>query len=521
MIGCAPAPCDQGVIRGSLPQAAGYPRRSRQWVLAASIAGSAMAFIDSSVVNVALPAIQADLHAGLNEAQWVISAYLLLLGALMLVGGAVGDSLGRQRIFLIGVVSFAVTSVACALASSPAALIAARALQGAAGALLVPASLTIISAAFPPQERGRAIGTWAGASGLTTALGPVVGGWLVDKWSWRAPFLINVPVAVVTLGLALIHVTESRDVQATRVDWRGALLAVAGLGSIGYGLTVASDTGWSRLPVVGPVAAGLALLAVFLGYERRAPSPMLPLEVFQSRSFSGANAVTLLLYFALSGVLFLVPYNLIRVQGYSAAQAGAAFLPLSLIMGGLSRWAGAAIGRRGARLPLTAGALVATAGFALMVIPAAGGSYWATFFPAFVVLGLGMGICVAPLTTAVMNAVDDRHAGVASGLNNATARIAGMLAVAILGSVTIGVFRTQMDHRLAGLAVPEAARQVIHEQARKLTYVPLPAQVSPRIREALQQSVSDSFITSFRIATLIAAALALLSAVVAWLMIRP
>jgi hypothetical protein len=248
---------------------------------------------------------------------------------------------------------------------------------------------------------------------------------------------------------------------------------------------------------------------------------MLPLEVFRSRSFSGANAITLFLYFALGGVLFLVPYNLIRVQGYSAAQAGASFLPLSLIMGGLSRWAGASIGRRGARWPLTAGALVAAAGFALMAVPGAGGSYWTTFFPAFVVLGLGMGICVAPLTTAVMNGVDDRHAGAASGLNNATARIAGMLAVAILSSVTVGVFRAEVGQRLAVLAIPEEARQTIHEQARKLADVPLPLQVSPRTRQAVQQSVSQSLVISFRVATLIAAGVAVLSAALARLTIGP
>jgi EmrB/QacA subfamily drug resistance transporter len=490
-------------------------------VLAASIAGSAMAFIDSSVVNVALPAIQADLHAALSQAQWVISGYLLLLGSLMLPGGAVGDSLGRRRVFLIGVVSFAATSVACALASSPATLIAARALQGVAAALLVPSSLTIVSSAFPPHERGQAIGTWAGASGLTFALGPVLGGWLVDSWSWRSPFLINVPVAAAALGLALVYVPESRNADASRVDWRGALLAVAALGSIGYGLTVASDAGWSSIRVVGPVIFGLALLAAFLWAETRVPSPMLPLEVFRSRSFSGANAITLLLYFALGGVLFLVPYNLIRVQGYSAAQAGAAFLPLSLIMGGLSRWAGASIGRRGARWPLTAGALVAAAGFVLMAVPGAGGSYWTTYFPAFAVLGVGMGICVAPLTTAVMNGVDDRHAGVASGLNNSTARIAGMLAVAILGSVTVGVFRAEVDQRIAGLPISEEARQVIHEQARKLTDVPLPSQISPRTRQAVQQLVNQSFVISFRVVTLIAAALAVLSAALARLTIDP
>jgi len=490
-------------------------------VLAASIAGSAMAFIDTSVVNVALPAIQADLHAALSQAQWVISAYLLVLGALMLAGGAAGDSLGRRRMFLIGVASFAATSVACALAHDPSTLIAARALQGAAGALLVPNSLTIVSAAFPPRDRGRAIGTWAGASGLTTALGPVLGGWLVDAASWRAVFLINVPVAALALALAIRHVPESRDPRQTRVDWAGGVLAVAAFGSIAYGLTVASDVGWSSATAIGLVLCGAAVLLVFLWTEAQSSAPMLPLQLFRSRSFIGANAITLLLYFALGGVLFLVPYNLIRIQGYSAAGAGAAFLPLSLIMGGLSRWAGAAIGSWGARLPLTAGTLVCTVGFALLAVPGVGGSYWTTFFPALAVLGLGMGITVAPLTTAVMDSVDERHAGVASGINNATARIAGMLAVALLGSVTIGVFRSEVDEHLARLNVPPEAREMIHSQARKLTDVPLPPPAESQARRAAQQAVSQAFVTSFRVATLLAAALALLSAAFAQLTSGP
>jgi EmrB/QacA subfamily drug resistance transporter len=480
-----------------------------------------MAFIDSSVVNVALPAIQAELHVPLSQAQWVISAYLLVLGALMLTGGAAGDSLGRRRLFLIGVVSFAVTSVACAFAPNAVTLIAARALQGAAGALLVPNSLTIISAAFPPDERGKAIGTWAGAAGLTTALGPVLGGWLVDTWSWRAPFLINVPVAAVAVMLAVRHVPESRDAQRTRVDWRGGLLAIASLGAITYGLTLAADAGWSSATAIAPVLGGLVLLPLFLWSEKQSSSPMLPLDVFRSRGFTGANAITLLLYFALGGALFLLPYDLIRIQGYSATRAGAAFLPLSLIMGALSRWAGSLLGSRDVRLPLTAGPIVAAVGLVLLAVPGIGGSYWTTFFPALAVLGLGMGISVAPLTTAVMNAVDERHAGAASGINNATARIAGMLAVAILGTVTVSAFRASVDEHLASLNLPAGARQALHDQARKLVDEPLPSVADASTRQAVQDVLKLSFVRSFRIATLIGAACALLSAAFARLIPGP
>jgi EmrB/QacA subfamily drug resistance transporter len=522
VISLGATPCDRGVIRAAASDTSGCAERAKPWVLATTILGSSMAFIDGSVVNVALPAIQADLATSVRGAQWVVNAYMLMLGALTLVGGAAGDRFGRRRIFGLGVTLFTAASAACGLAPTAAVLIAARAIQGVGGALLVPSSLAIISAAFPEGERGRAIGTWAGFSALTTALGPVLGGWLVDGWSWRMIFFVNVPLAVITLALAFWRVPESRD-EADRaaVDWRGGLLAASGLGAVAYGLTAASDLGWSHPAVLVSLLAGVLVLVGFVRYEAEASAPMMPVALFRSAPFSGANAMTLLLYFALSGALFFLPFNLIRIQHYSATLAGAAFLPFTLVMGGLSRWSGGLIDRYGARTPLTVGPVVVALGFALCAVPGIGGSYWTTFFPAMVVLGLGMAVSVAPLTTTVMAAVEDRHAGTASGINNATARLAGMLAVALLGAVAVSLFRAALDDRLASLPLSPDVRRALHAEAAKLAEAQVPAQIAPATRQLAARALNQSFLWSFRIMMLTAAGLALLSAVCGRLTIGP
>jgi EmrB/QacA subfamily drug resistance transporter len=480
-----------------------------------------MVFIDSSVVNVALPSIQANLEAPVSQAQWIVNAYVLTLGALILVGGAAGDRFGRRRICIAGLLLFTAASVWCGLAASSSMLVVARAAQGIGGALLVPSSLAIISASFPGQQRGRAIGTWAGASALTTAFGPILGGWLVDTLSWRAIFFINVPLAALALLLAVRWIPESRNDSASGVDWAGGALAVIGFGLLAYGLTAASSAGWSQPPVLGCLgASGLALL-ILIWWERRAPAPMLPLVLFRSPTFSGANAITLLLYFALSGEIFFLPFDLIDIQGYSATAAGAAFLPFTLIMGGLSRWSGGLNARFGSRALLLVGSFVVAAGLALFAAPVRGGSYWSTVFPAMVVWGFGMTLIVAPLTTTVMHAAADRYAGAASGINNATARIAGMLAVALLGAVAVGVFRTALDERLQALHAPASVWQVLQPEVQKLAEAQLPPQVEGVSRQALRRALDDSFVYSFRVITLIAALAALLSALCAWLVIEP
>jgi EmrB/QacA subfamily drug resistance transporter len=401
-----------------------------------------MAFIDGSVVSVALPALQADLGTSVRGSQWIVNAYMLTLGALILVGGAAGDRYGRRRIFALGIVVFTLASIGCGLAPNVEALIAARAVQGIGGALMVPESLAIISATFPEEERGRAIGTWAGFSALTTALGPVLGGWLVDTASWRMIFFVNVPLGILALAVAYWRVPESRDDDAPHsVDWRGGILATLGLGALAYGLTIESELGWSHPLVLGTVLGSVPLLGAFIWWQKRARAPMIPLGLFRSRQFSGANGVTLLLYFALGGGMFFLPFYLIGIDHYSAMSAGAAFLPFTLIMGVLSRWSGALTGRYGVRRPLILGPIIVAVGLALCAVPDIGQSYWSGFFPAMIVLGFGMAVSVAPLTTAVMQSADARHSGVASGVNNATARVAGMLAVALLGAIAVGQFR--------------------------------------------------------------------------------
>jgi EmrB/QacA subfamily drug resistance transporter len=513
MISFNKAPCEEGLVHHATP---GCAERAKPWVLTATILGSSMAFIDGSVVNVALPAIQADLATSIAGAQWIVNAYLLMLGALVLLGGSAGDRFGRRRMFIVGIIIFTLASATCGLATNTPMLIIARAIQGIGSALLVPGSLAIISASFSEAERGRAIGTWAGFSAITTALGPVLGGWIIDAWSWRIIFFINVPLALVTLGIALRYVSESRNERdRTQLDWLGAVLAAIGLGSVVYGLIAASDYGWIHPTVLGTLGAGALILAVFLWAESRAVSPMMPLTLFRSPRFSGANGMTLLLYAALSGALFFLPFYLIDVLSYSAAAAGAAFLPFTVIMGALSRWSGGLLKRYGARIPLTIGPIVAAAGFALFAILGGEGSYWMTFFPAMVVLGLGMAVSVAPLTTTVMDSVVQSRAGTASGINNAVSRIAGMLAVAVFGAVAVGVFGTALDARMGEMQVSPEVRHILNAQVPKLAEAKVPPQVEEVERQALQQAINKSFAWSFRVIMWFAAGLALLSAVCA------
>ena len=403
----------------------------RRAVLAATILGSSLAFTDAAVVNIALPALQSAFNASAAIVQWVMNAYLLMLGALVLVGGAAADRYGRKRIFVLGVAVFAAASLACAVAPTVWLLVVARGLQGLGAALLTPASLALLGANFTEAERPRVFGIWAGAGALTTALGPVLGGWLVDTIRWRTIFLINLPVAALTVFIAVRSVPESRDDNARALDIPGTLAAISGLGALTYGLTVASGNGWTGATRAWIIAGGV-LLAGFLVLERHSRAPMMPLELFRSRSFASLNAMTFLLYFALSGTLFLLPFELIRLEGYSATAAGAALLPFALVMGLFSSSAGRMATRIGTRLQLSVGPLVAGAGIAWLGLAGIDAGYWAARLPPLLVLAVGMTLTVGPLTAAVMSAVDARHTGVASGINNAVARIGGMMAVASL-----------------------------------------------------------------------------------------
>jgi len=394
-----------------------------------------MTFIDSTAVNVSLPIIQRELHTTAGQTQWVIEGYALFLSALILTGGALGDLYGRRRVFAIGIAIFSASSLACALSANIAFLIGARCMQGIGGALSTPGSLALISAAFSGEARGRAIGLWSGFSALTSAAGPIIGGWLTQSFSWRYVFLINLPIAAIVLLVLALRVSESRDDSADRrIDVGGALLATSGLAALVYGL-IEMNGGTVPLRAIAAAIGGLVTLCGFVLFERKAPDPMVRCDLFASRAFTVANVYTFLLYTAIGGSLYFVPFVLINVHHYPPAAAGAALLPFVFIMAFASRWSGGLIARIGPRRPLLVGAVLAGLGFLAFALPGSDGSYWSTFFPAATVLGLGGAFFVAPLTTTVMDSVSVEHSGVASGVNNAVARTAGLIGVALLGII--------------------------------------------------------------------------------------
>jgi EmrB/QacA subfamily drug resistance transporter len=510
MGGLIQEPCDENVIR-SRPAIAPCSKSRGRWTLAATILASSMAFIDGTVVNVALPALQTSLNATAVDMQWVIESYSLLLSALLLIGGSLGDHYGRRRIFLIGIARFASASAWCGLARDTRQLIVARAAQGLGAALLVPGSLAIISSSFPENERGRAIGTWSGLSAITTAIGPVIGGWLIEHVSWRAVFFINIPIALLIIFISLWRVPESSDKESVGLDWWGAIVGALGLGALVYGLIESSRLGFDR-SVIGVLVAAGGLMIAFLFVEARFPQPMLPLALFRSRTFSGANLLTFLLYAALGGTLFFLPLNLIQVQHYSATAAGATLLPFILIISFLSRWSGGLVARYGPKLPLVVGPLIAAFGYALFMMPGVHGSYWTTFFPPMVLLGLGMAVSVAPLTTTVMSSVAQNRAGIASGINNAVARTAGLIAIAVLGILMLHVFRSGLDQRLSNWKLPESASRSLQAQSIKLAAIAVPGDQDPATRQVIRRAIDESFVSGFRIVMAIGAALAIASA---------
>jgi EmrB/QacA subfamily drug resistance transporter len=513
-------PCNELVIR-TTPSAAPCAKRQQTWVLIAAVLGSSMAFIDSSVVNVALPKMESDLAATLPAMTWVINAYTLCMSALLLTGGAAADQLGRRKIFLTGLSIFAVASVGCGLAPGVEILILARAVQGVGAALLIPCSLAIIGAAFDEKERGAAIGVWSGASAITAGAAPLMGGWLVDHGSWRAIFLINPVIAIPTILIALRHLPESVDPDAKKgLDARGAALAFFGLGLLVYGLIAASERGWRSPIVIGSLLLGAALLGSFVLAERRSPAPMMPLNVFRSPTFSGVNILTLLLYGALGGAMFFLPFLLIQVHGYSATQAGAAFLPFTIVLALLSRWGGRLVDRYGARLPLIVGPIVVAVGFFLLNVPGTGGTYWTTFFLPMTILGFGMAITVAPLTTTVLNSVAQHQTGVASGINNAVAQVASLLMIAILGTVGIATLNRSLDQHLAQSQASPDVHKIV-DAARKGFVMPgVPPGTPEPARHAAHTIIADAFLDTIRRVMLIAAALSLASALSASFMIR-
>lgn len=509
-------PCDEAILRSAKPD---HPciAAARPWILAATILGSSMAFIDGTVVNVALPALQLSFNATISDLQWVVESYGLLLGALTLVGGSLGDLLGRRRMFLLGVIIFTAASVWCGLATSVAQLIMARSIQGIGAAFLVPGSLSLISTSFDEKTRGQAIGTWSGFTAITTAVGPLIGGWLIEHASWRWAFFINLPLGVAVVCISLWRIPESHSASAKRVDWLGALLVTAGLAGLVYGFIESVNLGWNDPRVFLSLIGGFVCLILFVVVEARESSPMVPLALFKSRAFSGANLLTLLLYGAFGIWMFLFPMELIQVRGYSATAAGAAMLPLVLLMFALSRWSGGLVARYGPKPPLIIGPVIAATGFVLFAVLLSGNSYWTAFFPAALVLGFGMSVTVAPLTTVVMNSVDQDRVGTASGVNNAVARVAGVLAIAVLGTLMVYAFSAHLNRSLTVLELPSSVTQDMMANRVKLAALQPPQTLDPGTRDQLKASISSAFLSGFRVITIICTALAVASAAVAWL----
>ncbi len=489
------------------------------WILAATILGSSMAFIDSTAVNVALPVIQADLGASIGDLQWIINAYVLFLASLLLVGGALGDRLGRKRMFIVGIIIFAGASVWAGLSPNATSLIVARAVQGIGGAIFVPGSLALIGACFSDSERGSAIGTWSAASALTTVAGPVLGGFLAEEFSWRWVFFINIPLAVIVIAIAIARVPESREVGDSKIDWLGGALATIGLAGLVYGLTESTNAGLGDPIVLASIAIGVAALIGFIVAETKIENPMMPLGVFKNRSFAGANLLTLFLYAALGGFIFFVPLNLVQVQGYTGTAAGLAMLPFMALIATISRWSGGLVAKIGAKIPLTVGPSLVGIGLLLFARPGIEGpgfsTYMTQYFPAVFLTGLGMAITVAPLVTVVMSTVDQRLSGLASGINNAMSRTAMLLAVAVFGVVALGLFNGALDRNLTASAASTDVVQYLDGERTKLAGAELPPGLSEEAAVAAQLAIDEAFIDAFRGVIYAVALLAFLSAFVA------
>jgi EmrB/QacA subfamily drug resistance transporter len=513
----ASGPCDEAVARAVPETPCG--RSAARWTLAATILGSGMAFVDGSVVNVALPVLQKSLNASAPQVQWLVEAYLLFLSSLVLVGGSLGDRIGRRRVFLAGVALFAAASAACGLAPGVGALIVARAVQGIGAALLIPSSLAILGSVFPAGERGRAIGIWSSLTAIAGVIGPLLGGWLVQVSSWRAVFFINLPMAAAVAGITFAKVPESRNARAKSLDLPGALLATLGLGGLVFGLIEAPTAGWQAPRVWISLSVGAAALCAFAAVERRSRHPMVPGALLRNRVFVGANLLTLFLYAALSEAFFFLPFDLIQAQGYPPARAGAAILPLVLILFALSRTTGAIADRIGPRILLTAGPASAAVGFFLLSVPGVGARYATAFLPALVVLGLGMAMTVAPLTTTVLNAVEPEQQGTASGVNNAVARVAGLLAIAALGIVASRSFDRTLTERLSQPGFSAAAREIPRSERNKLGAAQPPAGLRAPEAARVREAIAFSLVAAFRVLMRIAAALALLGSISALVLV--
>ena len=479
-------------------------RSSQPWILAATILGSSLVFIDGSVVSIALPELQETFRASASAAQWVVEGYMLVLGALILLGGALGDRYGRRLLFILGVIVFAAGSLLCGLSTSMPALIAWRVLQGLGGTMLAPASLALIGACFEGAERGKAIGTWSGLTAVASAVGPVAGGAVIDHWGWRWVFFINLPIALAVVLVSLRHVPESRDENERGApDILGSLLVTTALAGIVYAFIGSGQGGWTALPIAS-LCAGVVALALFLLFESKTPHPILPLSLFARRDFTGINVMTLLLYGALSGLFYFLPFVMIQVDEYPATIAGAAMLPFIAVVVLLSRFSGALSYRVGPRILLITGPLVTAVGFALLGL-LHHLQFWNAIVPANAVIGLGMGITVSPLTATLLESVPEAHVGLASGINNAASRVAGLLAIAVLGALLSAVFNARLESRLPSLS----------QQQQRDVNAQRTAMAAARLRDSAEiAAVHGAYTDGFRAVAFACTTLTVLSAAV-------
>ena len=484
-------------------------------ILAATIIGAGMVYLDGTVVTVALPQIQKDFHASVSGLQWLIDIYILSLTIPILVAGSLSDYYGRKKLFNIGLVGFTLASVACGAAANMNQLIIARVFQGISGAIMLPGSLAILNATFPPKVRGRTVGTWSAFTPIATAIGPLLGGWLVDNVSWRAAFYINVPLAVITLYLSWRYVPESKSEEVPeRQDWLGAGLITIGLGGVIFGLIEGPKRGWADPLVWISLATSLICLTAFVIVEMRIKHPLVPVSLFKHKIFSGVTLMTFILYFAMSGVFFFLTLNLQQIQEFTATQAGAAFMPIIILLFLISRAAGSFADRVGPRLPMIVGPIIIGIGFFMYMIPGVEANYWLTFLPATIVFGIGLGITVAPLTTVALGAVPTHLSGLASGVSNAVSRVATMLAVAMLGFVMVVQFTASLERHTQDLPLTEQDRLLLDQEALKLGGAQAPVQLEPAAKAKVEVVIDQSFVDAFRLMMGLCGILAFVSAAV-------
>jgi EmrB/QacA subfamily drug resistance transporter len=491
--------------------------------LLACILASSLVFIDSTALNVALPALQEDLGITGTELLWIINSYALFLSALLLVGGSMGDLYGRNKVFLTGLGVFSISSLICGISQSPLQLIVARAFQGIGGALLIPGSLSILSSQFGVENRGRAIGLWSTFSALTAIFGPILGGWLAGLGLWRVIFFLNVPLSAVVFITMLARVPESRNPKARKLDIWGATLVTIGLAGITYGFIESPKQGFGNIKIASSLLIGGLALLGFIVVQRHSSHPMMPLKLFRSKTFSGANLLTLFVYAALGGAMFFLPLNLIQIQGYSELQAGLAMLPMIILIAGISTFAGKFSDKMGARIPLIIGPVITSAGFFLFStygITRGPDAYWTSFFLSFLLLGTGMGITVAPLTIAVMGAVSEDNTGIASGINNTIARSAGVLAVALLGAMVLYTFSKSIEQEMEVMDISIEMKNEIMTESLKFAAAKVPDGLSSVKKDLIKNLLNDSFVDSFNRVVYVASILTLLGGLMSIILIR-